>query len=68
MSEAIAKLQERIEIDREALGLLPKNNIKNVTKSLGKIEEFRQKYNEIYEEIVEEIENRFKKINGAEEI
>ena len=39
MSEAIKKLQERIEIDREAVGLLPRNNLKNITKTLEKIDE-----------------------------
>jgi len=67
MSEAIEKLQESIEADKETLGLLPRNNLKNITKSLEKIEEIRQKYGEIYEDIVQEIESRFKKINAAEQ-
>lgn len=67
MSEAIEKLQERIEADKEMLGLLPRNNIKNVTKSLEKIDETRQKYTEIYEDITKEINDRFQKINQVEE-
>ena len=67
MSEAIAKLQERIEADKETLGLLPKNNLKNITKSLEKIEEMREKYNEIYEHITKEISVRYEEINKVEE-
>ncbi len=67
MNEAIQKLQERIEVDKETLGLLPKNNLKNITKSLEKIEEIRDKYAEIYEDIMQEIESRYKKINQAEQ-
>ena len=67
MSEAIKKLQERIEIDREAVGLLPRNNLKNITKTLEKIDEIKEKYISMYEDILKEIETRFKKINQAEE-
>ena len=67
MSEAIEKLQERIEVDKETLGLLPKNNLKNVTKSLEKIEEIKVKYTEIHEEIVNEIKARYQEIDKAEE-
>lgn len=67
MSEAIEKLEEWIEIDRETLGLLPRNNLKNITKSLEKIEEIRTKYSEMHEEILNEINNRFQKINQVEE-
>jgi len=67
MSEAIQKLQEVIEIDKETLGLLPRNNLKNITKSLVKIEEIRDKYAGMYEEILQEINNRYQKINKVEE-
>lgn len=67
MSEAIAKLQERIEADKETLGLLPKNNLKNVTKSLEKIEEMREKYNETYKDITQEMTSRYDEINKVEE-
>ena len=67
MSEAIKKLQERIEADRETLGLLPKNNIKNVTKSLEKIEEMKEKYTETHDEIIAEIKERYEEIDKVEE-
>lgn len=67
MSEAIEKLQERIEVDKETLGLLPKNNLKNLTKSLEKIEEMKAKYTETHEEIVDEIKARYQEINKVEE-
>ena len=67
MSEAVTKLQERIEADKETLGLLPKNNLKNVTKSLEKIDELRDKYNETYKDITEEINDRYEEINKVEE-
>lgn len=67
MSEAIEKLQERIEVDKETLGLLPKNNAKNIAKSLEKIEEIKAKYTAIYEEIVNEINLRFQKTNEVVE-
>lgn len=67
MSEAIKKLQEKIEADRETLGLLPKNNIKNITKSLEKIQEMQDKYTELHDEIVKEIRERYEEINKAEE-
>ena len=51
MSEAIKKLQERIETDREAVGLLPRNNLKNITKTLEKIDEIKEKYTSMYEDI-----------------
>ena len=43
MSEAIQKLQEKIEADKETLGLLPRNNLKNVTKTLEKITEVKER-------------------------
>ena len=67
MSEAIEKLQARIEQDRETVGLLPKNNLKNITKSLEKIDEIKDKYTSMYEEIVGEINKRYQEINGVEE-
>lgn len=67
MSEAIAKLQERIEADKETLGLLPKNNLKNITKTLEKIDEFREKYEETYKDIIEEIKTRYEEIDKVEE-
>lgn len=67
MSEAITKLQERIEADKEALGLLPRNNLKNVTKTLEKIDEIRDKYKETYEDIIQEIASRYDDINKVEE-
>lgn len=67
MSEVIEKLQEEIEIDKETLGLLPRNNLKNITKSLVKIEQIKNKYNDIYESIYQEINNRYQKINQVEE-
>ena len=59
MSEAIKKLQERIETDREAVGLLPRNNLKNITKTLEKIDEIKSKYTSMYEEILKEIFSKF---------
>lgn len=67
MSDAIKKLQERIEADRETLGLLPKNNLKNITKSLEKMDEIKQKYTEIYEDITNEISERYQEIDKVEE-
>jgi len=67
MSETMEKLQETLEIDKEALALLPRNNAKNTIKSLEKIEEIRQKYGELHEEIIDEIRNRYQKINQVEQ-
>lgn len=67
MSEAIKKLQERIEVDRETVGLLPRNNLKNITKSLEKIDEIKEKYTEMYNDIVKEIQSRFEEINKVEQ-
>ena len=67
MSEAIEKLQESIEADKETLGLLPRNNLKNITKSLEKIEETRLKYQEMYDEVVKEIGERYDEINKVEQ-
>ena len=67
MSEAIEKLQQKIETDRETIGLLPKNNIKNITKSLEKMDEIRAKYEETYQDIIKEIGERYDEINKIEQ-
>ncbi len=63
MSETLQKIQEQIEIDQETLGLLPRNNLKNITKSLEKIEEVRNQYEELHDIIIKEIENRYNKLD-----
>lgn len=63
MSESIQKIDKMIELDKEMLGILPKNNLKNITKTLEKIRETKQKYVNLKEELIFEINFRYEKIN-----
>ena len=67
MSDVIKKLDEKIDIDKEMLGLLPRNNLKNRTKTLEKIKEVEEQYSTWHEEIINEIKRRYDKINQIEE-
>lgn len=63
MSESIQKIDKMIELDKEMLGILPKNNLKNITKTLEKIKETRQKYVDLKEKLIFEINFRYEKID-----
>lgn len=63
MSESVKIIEEMIEVDKEMLGTLPRNNLKNITKTLEKIAEVKQKYVEIKEKLVSEINTRYDKLD-----
>lgn len=67
MSDIIKRMEEMIEADKEMVGLLPLNNLKNITKSLETMTEVKNKYQEFYDEIIGEVESRYDKINAVQE-
>ncbi len=67
MDNVIKKLEDKINIDKEMLALLPRNNKKNIVKTLDKIEETKKIYEAWHEEIINEIEKRFQQIDKIQE-
>lgn len=57
----IKEMVDKIEIEKEILSTMPKNNEKNVSKYLEKIDELKQQYKEIQEEILKTFNKRYKK-------
>ena len=64
MSDVLEKLNNQIEIDREILSVLPKNNKKNVKAYQDKAEEIKKEYASYLNDIVSEIKRRALKINS----
>lgn len=64
MSEVIEKLNNQIDIDKEILSVLPKNNKKNVKAYKDKAEEIKQEYIGLLNDITAEIKRRTVKINS----
>ena len=64
MSDVLEKLNSQIEIDKEILSVLPKNNKKNVKAYQDKAEEIKQEYVSFLNDITAEIKRRAVKINS----
>ena len=56
------KVIEKIEIDKEILSTMPKNNKKNLLKYIDKINELKEEYNLLSEELYNDMNKRYKKI------
>ncbi len=59
-------IQEKIEINKEILSALPKNNEKNVSKYIEKSNSIYETYDEFKAKILAEIKNRFDSFNAFE--
>lgn len=57
----IKEILEKIDVEKEILGTMPKNNEKNVEKYLEKVNGLKKEYKEIYEQIDNELNKRYKK-------
>ena len=64
MSEVIDKLINQIELDKEILSTLPKNNKKNLGIYVEKVEIKKQEYVEYLNDIIAEIKRRFNKFKS----
>lgn len=62
MSEKHLKIKEKIEIDKEVLLAMPKNNEKNKDKYNEKIDALKQEYNSYKNKIVTELKRRYNEI------
>lgn len=63
----IKEFLEKIEIDKEVLSTMPKNNEKNINKYLEKIQEYKEQYLKEKKEIEEELNKRYNKATNIEE-
>lgn len=66
-AKSIKEFYEKIEIEKEVLSTMPKNNNKNINKYLEKIEELKKEYLELKKNVEKNLDKRYKKaINIAE--
>ena len=66
-SKNMKELKEKIEVDKELLSTMPKNNSKSIAKYVKKIEEIQNNYIEQRDEIYEILNNRYKNGINIEE-
>ena len=64
MSEVIDKINNQIDVDREILSVLPKNNKKNLKAYKDKVLEIEQEYSSYLNNVLSEIKRRALKINS----
>ena len=63
----LEELKLNIDMNKEILDSLPKNNTKNKKIYISKIEELKKEHEEYQKEIIEEIDKRYKKISNIKE-
>lgn len=63
----LKELLEKIEIEKELLSTMPKNNKKNISKYLEKINELKEEYENKKEIIDKELNKRYKKATEIED-
>lgn len=61
------KIQEDIEVNKELITNLPRNNVKNAKKVLEKILEIQNDYQTTLQDIIKEMDSRFNKYQSYEE-
>ena len=61
------KIQEDIEVNKELITNLPRNNVKNAKKVLEKILELQNDYQTTLQYIIKEMDSRFNKYQSYEE-
>lgn len=61
------KLNSQIEVDKEVLSILPKNNKKNLTVYKDKCAEIKNTYTNYQTKIISEIKRRYLKLKSVEE-
>lgn len=66
MSVQTQKICEKIDIEKEILNAMPKNNEKNIEKYKEKVNQLKNEYKEIYDQIENELNCRYKKIIDIE--
>ena len=66
-SKKVREILEKIEIDKEILSTMPKNNEKNRKKYQEKLEELQKEYQEYKNEIVKILKQRYEKETNIEE-
>lgn len=62
----LREILEKIEVEKEILSTMPKNNEKNVKKYKEKIEELQKEYQEYKNEIVKILKQRYEKESNIE--
>ncbi len=61
----MSKILEKIDMDKEVLSTMPKNNKKNISKYIQYVQELKQDYGTMADEIYEEMSKRYKKITSV---
>ena len=67
MNKLLEDINSKIEVNKEVLETLPKNNVKNIKKYLEEIEKLKTEYTDFQTRIINEIEKRYKKIKNVKE-
>lgn len=57
----IKEIIERIDVEKEILYTMPKNNVKNINKYLQKVEELKKEYEGYHDDIAKAIKKRYEK-------
>lgn len=58
----MSKFLEKIDMDKEILSTMPRNNKKNIAKYIQKVQELKQEYQVVKNNIYDEMNKRYKKI------
>ena len=63
----LTELLEKIEVEKELLSLMPRNNDKNVSKYLEKIQQLTSEYTDCQEEVAKVLKKRYEKAIKVEQ-
>ena len=67
MSEILKKIKTEIDMYQEELTVLPRNNLRNATKCVKRIDEIKEEFQTYNTQILEEIKSRYDKTNNIKE-
>lgn len=62
----LTEMLEKIDVEKQLLSLMPKNNDKNVTKYLEKVKELSTEYAEVQDTIIKTLKKRYEKALSVE--
>ena len=67
MSDVLEKIRVEAGMFKDELAVLPRNNLRNATKYLKRVDEMQEEFTEYSNKILDEIKLRFEKIDGIKE-
>lgn len=66
MSDLVKSIEKQIEVDKELINVLPKAEIKQITKLIEEIKKMQDKYEQFNKSLLKEINTRYKKYMSVE--